>query len=84
MQYRPADSAKLTTGLTGPNGRHFVATTQVVLLRRVNVECLEGLFDTWGTFGRGFVGNLSLGGADLAALEQSIRFCTCGWRMRRT
>jgi hypothetical protein len=21
-----------------------------------NVECLEGLFDTWGTFGRGFLG----------------------------
>ncbi|KAK9805704.1 hypothetical protein WJX72_012559 [[Myrmecia] bisecta] len=28
----------------------------------VNVECLEGLFDTWGTFGNGFVGNLELGG----------------------
>lgn len=36
------------------------------MLCRVNVECLEGLFDTWGTFGRGFVGNLSLGGAELA------------------
>ncbi len=22
----------------------------------VNVECLEGLFDTWGTFGHGFIG----------------------------
>lgn len=28
----------------------------------VNVECLEGLFDTWGTFGRGFTGDLELGG----------------------
>lgn len=28
----------------------------------VNVECLEGLFDTWGAFGRGFAGNLELGG----------------------
>ncbi|KAL3144311.1 hypothetical protein ABBQ32_14189 [Trebouxia sp. C0010 RCD-2024] len=27
-----------------------------------NVECLEGLFDTWGAFGFGFVGNLELGG----------------------
>ena len=27
-----------------------------------NVECLEGLFDTWGTFGRGFTGDLALGG----------------------
>lgn len=27
-----------------------------------NVECLEGLFDTWGTFGRGFTGDLELGG----------------------
>ena len=27
-----------------------------------NVECLEGLFDTWGTFGRGFINNLELGG----------------------
>ena len=29
---------------------------------QVNVECLEGLFDTWGTFGRGFLGNLEQGG----------------------
>ncbi|EIE26936.1 hypothetical protein COCSUDRAFT_59434 [Coccomyxa subellipsoidea C-169] len=27
-----------------------------------NVECLEGLFDTWGTFGYGFNNNLTLGG----------------------
>lgn len=27
-----------------------------------NVECLEGQFDTWGTFGYGFLGNLTLGG----------------------
>ena len=27
-----------------------------------NVECLEGLFDTWGTFGHGFINNLELGG----------------------
>lgn len=27
-----------------------------------NVECLEGQFDTWGTFGRGFLGDLALGG----------------------
>ena len=27
-----------------------------------NVECLEGLFDTWGTFGRGFNGDLEMGG----------------------
>jgi hypothetical protein len=25
-------------------------------------RCLEGLFDTWGTFGRGFNDNLTLGG----------------------
>lgn len=25
-------------------------------------RCLEGLFDTWGAFGFGFVGNLNLGG----------------------
>ena len=28
----------------------------------VNVECLEGLFDTWGVFGRGFLDNMELGG----------------------
>eukprot|EP00891_Asterochloris_glomerata_P009604 jgi/Astpho2/9604/Aster-03876 len=28
----------------------------------VNVECLEGLFDTCGTQGRGFLGDLELGG----------------------
>ena len=27
-----------------------------------NVECLEGLFDTWGVFGHGFNNNLTLGG----------------------
>ncbi|DBB03426.1 hypothetical protein WJX82_005723 [Trebouxia sp. C0006] len=27
-----------------------------------NVECLEGQFDTWGTFGFGFIDNLTLGG----------------------
>ncbi|KAL3146076.1 hypothetical protein ABBQ38_015425 [Trebouxia sp. C0009 RCD-2024] len=27
-----------------------------------NVECLEGQFDTWGTFGYGFLNNLTLGG----------------------
>lgn len=27
-----------------------------------NVECLEGQFDTWGTFGYGFLDNLTLGG----------------------
>ncbi|EIE26937.1 hypothetical protein COCSUDRAFT_59435 [Coccomyxa subellipsoidea C-169] len=27
-----------------------------------NVECLEGQFDTWGTFGHGFNNNLTLGG----------------------
>ena len=26
------------------------------------MECLEGLFDTWGTFGRGFLDNLEEGG----------------------
>ena len=45
-----------------------------------NVECLEGLFDTWGTFGQGFINNLELGGpkpigAQKAALtEQTLRF----------
>lgn len=29
-----------------------------------NVECLEGLFDTYGTFGRGFLDNLTLGGPE--------------------
>lgn len=28
----------------------------------VNVECLEGQFDTWGAFGFGFHNNLSMGG----------------------
>ncbi|KAK9819242.1 hypothetical protein WJX81_003477 [Elliptochloris bilobata] len=27
-----------------------------------NVECLEGLFDTWGAFGRGFTNDLERGG----------------------
>ena len=26
------------------------------------MECLEGQFDTWGTFGHGFINNLQLGG----------------------
>ena len=28
----------------------------------VNVECLEGQFDTWGAFGRGFINDLGKGG----------------------
>ena len=28
------------------------------------MECLEGRFDTFGTFGRDFTGNLTLGGGD--------------------
>ena len=27
-----------------------------------NVACLEGQFDTYGTFGRGFLDNLAMGG----------------------
>ena len=43
-----------------------------------NVECLEGLFDTWGTFGHGFIQNLELGGptpigARAAALTEATR-----------
>ena len=43
-----------------------------------NVECLEGLFDTWGTFGHGFINNLELGGptpigARAAALTEATR-----------
>jgi hypothetical protein len=30
---------------------------------RTNTECLEGRFDTFGTFGFDFTGNLTLGGA---------------------
>lgn len=37
-------------------------TDQDIIDFLVNVECLEGEFDTWGTFGRGFTGNLGLGG----------------------
>jgi hypothetical protein len=33
-------------------------TNQIVMACR----CLEGLFDTWGTFGHGFNNNLTLGG----------------------
>ena len=44
----------------------------------VNVECLEGLFDTWGVFGQGFIGNLELGGpvpkgARAANLSDQVR-----------
>ena len=43
-----------------------------------NVECLEGLFDTWGVFGQGFNNNLTLGaptpiGAKKANLSQEVR-----------
>jgi hypothetical protein len=43
-----------------------------------NVECLEGLFDTWGTFGHGFINNLELGGptpigAKAAKLTEATR-----------
>ena len=50
-------------------------TAQLVCCR-----CLEGLFDTWGTFGRGFINNLELGGptpigAKKAALtETTLRY----------
>ena len=42
------------------------------------MECLEGLFDTWGTFGHGFIQNLELGGptpigARAAALTEATR-----------
>jgi len=37
-------------------------TDQDIINFLTNVECLEGLFDTWGTFGRGFNGDLELGG----------------------
>ncbi|CAL5223508.1 g6035 [Coccomyxa viridis] len=42
-----------------------------------NVECLEGLFDTWGVFGHGFNNNLTLGaptpiGAGQAKLSQEV------------
>lgn len=37
-------------------------TTKDIVDFLVNVECLEGLFDTWGTFGQGFIGDLELGG----------------------
>ena len=37
--------------------------TDIDLVRfATNVECLEGLFDTYGTFGHGFINNLELGG----------------------
>ncbi|KAK9812048.1 hypothetical protein WJX73_001087 [Symbiochloris irregularis] len=43
-----------------------------------NVECLEGLFDTWGTFGVGFNGDLEMGGpvpigAQRANLSDTVR-----------
>ena len=37
----------------------------------VNVECLEGLFDTWGTFGRGFLNDLELGGPTLIGARKA-------------
>lgn len=46
----------------------------------VRYRCLEGLFDTWGTFGRGFLNGLDGGaptpiGAKKANLsEQTLRF----------
>ncbi len=41
-------------------------------------RCLEGLFDTWGTFGHGFNNNLTLGGptpigARKANLSDAVR-----------
>ena len=36
-----------------------------------NVECLEGLFDTWGTFGHGFIENLELGGPEPIGARQA-------------
>ena len=36
-------------------------------------RCLEGMFDTWGAFGFGFVGNLNLGGpAPIGARKASL------------
>ena len=42
------------------------------------MECLEGRFDTFGTFGRDFTGNLTLGGASpmLSAMRASDGTCT--------
>ena len=47
------------------------------LLVSVNVECLEGQFDTWVSFGRGFVGNLSLGGACISTPSSALLCLAC-------
>ena len=44
----------------------------------INVECLEGLFDSYGAFGHGFNNNLELGGptpigAQIANLSDTVR-----------
>jgi len=39
----------------------------------VNVECLEGQFDTWGAFGRGFLGDVAKGGpTPMGAMKANI------------
>jgi len=53
-------------------------TDQDIVNFLTNVECLEGLFDTWGTFGRGFNGDLDKGaptpiGARAAKLTNKTR-----------
>ena len=37
-------------------------TDRDIITFLTNVECLEGQFDTWGTFGRGFINGLEMGG----------------------
>ena len=41
-----------------------------------NIECLEGLFDTWGTFGRGFVGALPFQFGRDHAPHQGVSICS--------
>lgn len=46
--------------------------TDLDLIRfATNVECLEGQFDTYGTFGHGFINNLNLGGPQPIGARQA-------------
>ena len=46
----------LRDALTGGIAARGNFTDKDIVDFLVNVECLEGLFDTWGTFGHGFIG----------------------------
>jgi len=58
LSYLPIQATEVAAGIAAKKDY----TDQDLIEFLTNVECLEGLFDTWGVFGRGFNGDLEKGG----------------------